>query len=112
MCRRRYSGMGIMNREHLYFVILAGGSGERLWPLSRMNRPKQLLQIPHHTTLLEQTIERIRPLVFDASHIWISTTASHAPAINQLVGTQIGTIVIEPDARNTGPALLYTCHQL
>ena len=45
--------------SHIYVGILAGGSGERLWPLSRINRPKQLIPFVNEQSLLEQTIERV-----------------------------------------------------
>ncbi len=51
-----------MKNKNVYFVILAGGSGERLWPLSRQSLPKQLLTIGQDKTLIEQAIDRILPL--------------------------------------------------
>ncbi len=101
-----------MNNPHVYCVILAGGSGERLWPLSRHRTPKQFLSVDNTTTLLEQTIARVRPLVTDARNIWISTTAQYVSQIQDMVGDRIGRIIVEPCARNTGPAILYSCYQL
>jgi mannose-1-phosphate guanylyltransferase/mannose-6-phosphate isomerase len=101
-----------MNNPHLYFVILAGGNGERLWPLSRQATPKQLLKVGTDTTLLEQAIDRIRPMAYSTDNIWISTTQQHAPLIEQIVKGRVGNIVIEPSARNTAPAILYCCHLL
>jgi len=101
-----------MNNPHLYFVILAGGNGERLWPLSRQASPKQLLKVGTDTTLLEQTIERIRPIAYATDNIWISTTQQHAPLIERIINGRVGNIVVEPGARNTAPAILYCCHLL
>lgn len=101
-----------MNNPHVYCVILAGGSGERLWPLSRNRMPKQFLPVADTTTLLEQTITRVQPLVTDASKIWISTTEQYVTQIEKMVGHRIGRIIVEPCARNTGPAILYSCYQL
>ena len=50
-------------KNPLYGLILAGGSGERFWPLSRRARPKQLLQLVSERTLLEETIARLDGLV-------------------------------------------------
>ena len=47
----------------IYALILAGGSGDRFWPLSRRNRPKQLLRFVSERTLLEETIARLDGLV-------------------------------------------------
>ena len=47
----------------LHAVIMAGGSGTRFWPKSRRNRPKQLLRLYGDATMLQQTVERIAPLV-------------------------------------------------
>ncbi|HET9234368.1 MAG TPA: sugar phosphate nucleotidyltransferase, partial [Candidatus Eisenbacteria bacterium] len=58
-------------------VILAGGSGERFWPLSRDDRPKPFLSFFGDTSLLRATFLRIRPLV-PASRIWVVTAAAHA----------------------------------
>jgi mannose-1-phosphate guanylyltransferase len=44
-----------------YSVIIAGGKGERFWPLSRLDRPKQFLQLTSNKTMLEETIDRVKP---------------------------------------------------
>lgn len=95
-------------KKHTYWVILAGGNGERLWPLSRRHTPKQLLTVTDNKTLLEQAIERIAPLT-NAQYIWMSTTQQHVLKIKQLVEGQIGSFVIEPARRNTAPAILLSC---
>ena len=46
-----------------YAVVLAGGTGTRFWPLSRMNRPKQLLSIGSEKTMIEETVERMKTVV-------------------------------------------------
>lgn len=95
----------------IYCVILAGGSGERLWPLSRSNKPKQLLEIGDQKTLLDQAIERLN-LVTSREYIWICTTRQHAVSIKNLAKDRVGNIIIEPGARNTGPAILLSCLEI
>jgi len=101
-----------INNENVYFVILAGGSGERLWPLSRQTIPKQLLTIGQGKTLIEQAIDRISPLAISHKNIWVSTTKDYEDAIAAHVGDRIGNIVVEPVSRNTGASILYCCYLL
>jgi len=97
--------------SHVYCVILAGGSGERIWPISRQHRPKQFLSINDKETFLEQTINRIEGIIFP-DNIWICTGQDHVQQIQDIVGNRIGKIVVEPVARNTGPAVLLSCLEL
>ena len=97
-----------MKNKSVYFLILAGGSGERLWPLSKQKLPKQLLSIGPKT-FLHQAIERVRPLAASQDNIWVVTSQNHEAAIRACVGGDVGTILVEPGARNTGPAVLYSC---
>jgi mannose-1-phosphate guanylyltransferase len=104
-------GMGStehMKNKSVYCVILAGGSGERLWPLSKQKKPKQLLAVGEQNFLC-QAIERVRPIAQSQDTIWVVTSAHHEEAIRQSVEGFVGTILVEPDARNTGPAVLYSC---
>jgi len=95
--------------EQPVFVLLAGGSGERLWPLSRKERPKQLIPFLGNKSLLEQTIDRIQSLVSDKKNLIVLTNQQQSPAVTQLVGKHVGTVMAEPASRNTGPAILYAC---
>ena len=49
--------------DNLYAVILAGGSGTRLWPRSRTNRPKQFLDLMADETMIQQTVRRLLPII-------------------------------------------------
>lgn len=100
-----------MEAQHIYCVILAGGSGERLWPLSRQHKPKQLLEVGEKQTLLDQAIDRVQMLV-PRENIWVCTTQKHAPTIEALCGNRLGRIIAEPGARNTGPAILLSCFEI
>jgi len=96
---------------HVYCVILAGGIGERLWPLSLQNKPKQLLEICNNQTLLEQAIDRAS-LLMPKNNIIISTTQQHQEIIEKLFGSRIGHVIVEPGIRNTGPAILLSCFKI
>lgn len=95
----------------VYIVILAGGKGERLWPLSRTSLPKQLLEFMHHQSLLELTLDRIAALT-NIQNIIAITTYDQQASIATLIGSRIGTILAEPSPRNTAPAILLTCHHI
>jgi mannose-1-phosphate guanylyltransferase len=89
-----------------YVVILAGGEGTRLWPLSRSRRPKQLLSLSGQQSLIQQTVARVRPLV-PPERILIVTERSHAVDLRaQLPELPDASIVVEPTRRNTAGALL------
>ncbi|HEV2600738.1 MAG TPA: sugar phosphate nucleotidyltransferase [Candidatus Babeliales bacterium] len=92
----------------LYCVILAGGDGERLWPLSRQKKPKQLLTIDGCLTLLEKTVERIAHISFEKKVI-VSTTQQHAEVIEEHIGHLVDAVWVEPESRNTAPAVLFSC---
>jgi mannose-1-phosphate guanylyltransferase len=86
-------------------VILAGGRGTRFWPRSRTRTPKQLLNIVGKTTMLQQTIERLRPL-FPADHIWTVTNVEQSAALRkQLPPAARKRVLIEPVGRNTAAAI-------
>lgn len=89
----------------LYVLILAGGSGERFWPLSRKSRPKQLLALLGAETLLEATLRRLDGLV-PAKNILILTNADQEAAVRALAKTlPAENIVAEPAKRDTAAAI-------
>ena len=102
----------VQAQYNTYFAVLAGGSGERLWPLSRAGKPKQLLALNSDKTLLEQALDRIDPLADSHENVWVVTSAKHRDHIADCVSDRVGAIVVEPSARNTGPAILYTCMRI
>jgi mannose-1-phosphate guanylyltransferase len=89
-----------------HILVLAGGSGTRLWPLSRSGIPKHLLPLDASgSTLLRSTVERVLPLT---ESVRIVTTASQADACRRALeglGLPSDAVIAEPQARGTGPAL-------
>lgn len=86
-------------------VIMAGGKGERFWPKSRTDRPKQFLKLTDERTLIQKTVDRLRGLV-DPDNIYISTTAEYKGLVcEQLPQIPESNIIIEPCSRNTAPCI-------
>lgn len=93
-------------------VIMAGGSGERFWPLSRVKRPKQLLKLTSPTqTLLEEAVTRIQPLVGDG-HVFIVTGRHLEEPIREANVVHPRHLFAEPMKRNTLGALCWTAASL
>lgn len=91
--------------DHLWAVIPAGGSGTRLWPLSRAARPKFLLPLLGERSLLQQTFDRVTRLT-SADRVLVVCGPAHAAAIaRQLPDLPEANIIIEPTPNGTGPAL-------
>src|SRR5438445_4985621 len=89
----------------IYALILAGGSGERFWPLSRTARPKQLLRLVADKTLLEETLARLEGFV-PPERILILTNTEQENAVRKLLGhLPKENIVAEPAKRDTAAAV-------
>ena len=89
----------------MYAVIMAGGKGARFWPKSRERMPKHLLDIVGERTIIQETIERIAPLIPE-ENILIVTGESHADElIRQVPRIPRENIIIEPLGRNTAPCI-------
>ena len=88
-------------------VILSGGSGTRLWPVSRRNLPKQFLRLSGEGTLFQQTVERTLLLPEVTAPIVVASDDHRFLAADQLheAGVTQAAIVLEPLARNTAPAI-------
>jgi len=84
-----------------FAVIMAGGSGERFWPLSRKLRPKQLLRLTDpDVTMLEEAVNRIAPLL-GRDNVFIATSAHLAAPIRKAAIVAPENVLAEPDKRNT-----------
>jgi len=89
----------------IYALILAGGSGERFWPLSRRNRPKQLLRLVSERTLLEETVGRLDGLV-PPERILILTNVEQEKAVRDLLKRfPKENVIAEPAKRDTAAAV-------
>lgn len=87
-------------------LIVAGGSGTRLWPLSTPEYPKHLLSVVGEKSLLQNTFERVKQLT-SVDKIYISTEASHSSHVeDQLPELSKEQIIIEPARRDTMPCIL------
>ena len=88
-------------------VILSGGSGTRLWPLSTPRKPKQFLPLVSDRTLFQETVARLHGLPDLAEPIVVCNEAHASLVAEQLgqIGAKARAIVLEPAARNTAPAI-------
>lgn len=99
-------------QEKPYVLILAGGLGTRLWPLSCLNRPKQLLRIISKESLLEETIQRAL-LCTSLDRIVIGTNAVLKDIIQkEITFLKEENFLIEPKGKNTAPIIALFCHKL
>ena len=98
-----------------YAIILCGGSGTRLWPLSRTLRPKQLLALNGEQTLLQQTASRLLAYV-DAANLFTVTHEDHKFEVKgqlaEIAPNAVQNVLAEPCARNTLPAIAWAVSQI
>jgi mannose-1-phosphate guanylyltransferase len=91
-------------------VILAGGKGERFWPLSRKHRPKQFLCLDGSgESLIQATANRLQPIVGSWDDIWVITSGLLAAGVQeQLPNLPIENLLVEPEGRDTAAAVAWT----
>jgi len=93
-------------------VIMAGGGGTRLWPLSRKSKPKQFIDLGTGKTLLEHTYDRARTLA-EPANIFVATTEEYRDQVNRLLpDVPLENMFYEPFRRDTGPAFAAAAIQL
>ena len=88
-----------------YAVILAGGWGERLWPMSTRTRPKQLLSLTGESTLVSNTLLRIAPVVSLSDALVMTSVALKERMAAELASVPAHRIIGEPRPKNTAPAI-------
>ncbi|WP_275115356.1 sugar phosphate nucleotidyltransferase [Thiomicrorhabdus sediminis] len=93
-------------------IVLCGGSGTRLWPLSRTMLPKQFVRLFEGQSLFQQTLQRNAPLC-DSAMI-VSNREQYFLAVDQLsqIEMQDNKFLLEPVGRNTAPAITLACLSL
>lgn len=97
-----------MLSPHAYAVIMAGGSGTRLWPLSRQEKPKQFQRFFSDKTMLEETFDRVVRFV-PAERIFVSTTERYRELVlASLKDFPEENLIIEPEPRGTAAAILWS----
>jgi mannose-1-phosphate guanylyltransferase len=103
--RAKSSSPTVPGNRNLWAVVPAGGSGTRLWPLSRAARPKFLLPLLGERSLLQQTIERLAPSVPPERTLVVCGPAHAAPVARQLPALPERNVLVEPSPRGSGPAI-------
>jgi mannose-1-phosphate guanylyltransferase len=86
-------------------VLMAGGGGTRLWPLSRKNKPKQFISLGGGKTLLELAYERVCK-ISDSAHVFVATVKEFSDTVHSLLPQlPAKNILLEPHRRDTAPAI-------
>lgn len=94
-------------REPIYPVIMCGGSGTRLWPSSRADRPKQFLDLAGERSLFQDTVERVAPLAEGGGALIVVAGEAHRPWVETQLEAlnREAVVLLEPEPRDSGPAM-------
>ncbi|HEX4595776.1 MAG TPA: sugar phosphate nucleotidyltransferase, partial [Bryobacteraceae bacterium] len=99
-------------QANYYGLILAGGRGTRFWPRSRRTRAKQVLRFLGDRSLIQQTVDRLSPVI-PPERLWVLTNDHlRAEIVRQLPELPKNQILAEPMQRNTAPAIGLAAHIL
>lgn len=93
----------------MVIVIIAGGQGTRLWPLSKPDHPKHLLSLINNDSLLQNTVKRVQSLT---RSIYILPEASHIGEVKKQLPKYKNNIILEPARRGTANCIIYALSQL
>lgn len=99
--------------KNYYAIIMAGGIGSRFWPISRVQLPKQFIDMMGTgKTLIQATYDRFRKIV-PKENIFVATNESYASLVQeQLPGLSEQQLILEPMMRNTAPSIAYASHKI
>lgn len=102
-----------MKDNDTHVVIMAGGVGSRLWPISTPERPKQFIDVLGvGKSLIQMTAERFLPSA-PIENFWVVTSAEYSDIVHeQLPGIPPEQVLLEPAARNTAPCIAYACRKI
>lgn len=89
-------------------VIRAGGVGTRLWPISRQDNPKQFQALLNDQSLIRSTVDRVKPLLKSGDDLFVSVSQRTVEKLKkEIPELSDKNIIIEPESRNTGPAICF-----
>jgi len=100
------------NKIETYAVLLVGGKGERFWPLSTPERPKQFLKLFTKRTMVEDTVERISPMIPKSHILFVLPPHLVTTLKKELKWVRDTNLVVESEGRNTAPALALAARAL
>ena len=100
-----------MAESQLYAVVMAGGRGERFWPLGRRRRPKQFLKLMGDSSMLEDTVLRLFPM-FRPENVLVVTSTAYVGEARRLLPIPEENIVGEPVGRDTAPCVALALGEL
>jgi mannose-1-phosphate guanylyltransferase len=102
---------GTLSRSRIHAVILAGGAGERFWPLSRRRRPKPFLRVVSEASLLRLAYERAARVATPA-RTWVVCGREHASGVARETGLPRRRLLLEPAVRNTAMAVAFAAARI
>ena len=102
-----------MNKNNCYCVILAGGPGTRFWPLSKVAKPKQFLDVADSgKTFIRQTYERFSKVVPQENILVVTAYRYRELVMEQIPELEKRNLLLEPYTRNTAPSVAYATYTL
>lgn len=103
----------IMNKNNCYCVIMAGGSGTRFWPVSRLSKPKQFLDMADTgKTFIRHTYDRFCKIVPQENILIVTAEKFKNLVLEQIPELDSSNLLLEPYARNTAPCIAYATYKL
>lgn len=91
-------------RRKRFAVVMAGGRGERLWPLSTAEHPKQFLHLGGRESMLQATVARVRPLIPE-NHVYVAVPREFTHLLREQLRIPSDRMIVEPMGRNTAPCI-------